>query len=373
LKFSFATAGLLLGLAAAAQSGPAAAPAPPAGAFEFSSDDAKQQLGLPKYALEQCRGGQGFFCDFLAGLLQAMDKRRLPALFSTDLGLDELATRAFEADCGKGNTYGCFQLGMKLKGLRRDGAAEKKFQRAVRISEAACAKQYWPGCLLLLVLSRASDATPAGEAKQADTLRLACAGGFAPACRHPAVEDFFTAMNSGAGLGQLGGASLLWLCGQGGAAHCALLGWTDLLGMPGADPDPAAALGHFQRACELGDGMGCQMRGLLYRTGLGVEKNPAEMNRALARACELKMGCACFTLAADLWDEMALKMKDPPRAFKLLTDSCAADDGAGCALLAKLYLTGSGAPQDPAKGKALIEQACRLKFEPACQILAKSG
>jgi TPR repeat protein len=290
--------GLLLGPAAAfAQSAPASAPAPSAGAAEISGGEMTLQLGLPQYALEQCRGGQGFFCEFLAGLLQSLDKRRLPESFSTDLRLDELAARAFEADCGQGNTYGCFQLGMRLKGQSRDAAAEKTFQRAVRICTAACTKKYWPGCLLLLSLSRDADATPAGEAKRKEFLKRSCEGGFAPACQHPATEEFFTAMNSGSGPSQLGGASLEWLCGLGGASHCALLGWTELLGMPGPNPDSAAALGHFQKACDLGDGMGCAMLARMHLAGEATPKNPEQARALMQKACLLKFEPACQALA----------------------------------------------------------------------------
>ncbi len=360
---------LMLGSFIHAQSAPS--PPPATGAAELSTADSKQLLGLPKYALEQCRGGNGYFCDFLSGMLHTIDKSRLPDQFSTDLPLDELSARAFDSDCSKGITYGCFQQGMRLKDGDRAGADEEKFQRAVRVCEAACAKKYWPGCLLLLAISQSSDPTPQGDARRESTLSLACEGGFPPACQYPAPKAFFTALNSGAGLGQLGSASLLWLCDHGSPSHCALLGWSHYMGIPGVKADHAAALGHFQQACDKGDGMGCQMLGYSYRFGLGAGKDPAAMNRALARACELKMGYSCMTLGGDLWNAATRKWNDPKQAFKLLTRSCEAENGEGCALLAKMHRIGDGTARNPVKGKALLEKACQLKFEPACQSPAK--
>lgn len=367
---------LLLGSYSNAQSAPATAAspgsAPASGASELSTAETKQLLGLPKYALEQCRSGNGFFCDFLSGMLRTIDKSRLPDLFSADLKLDELAERAFDADCSKGLTFGCFQLGMRLKDRSRVGADEEKFQRAVRVCEAACAKKYWPGCLLSLAISQSTDATPQGDARRESALSLACEGGFPPACQYPAPKAFFTALNSGAGLGQLGSASMLWLCNQGHPSHCALLGWSYYMGIPGVKEDRAAALGYFQQACDKGDGMGCQMLGYSTRFGLGTGKDPDAMNRWLTRACELKMGYACMTLGGDLWNAATRKWQDPKQAFKLLTRSCEAENGPGCALLAKMHRVGDGTPRDPAKGKALLEKACRLKFELACQPLSKN-
>lgn len=348
----------------------ASAPAPPAGAKDFSTTDMQQTLGLPKYALEQCRAGRGFFCDFLSGLLYTADKSRLPEAFSADLKLEELSARAFQADCDADDVYGCFQAGMKLKSQGQDPAAGK-FQRAVKVCEQACAKQIWPGCLLPLAISKSSDTSPGGDAKRAAYLRRACEGGFAPACQHPAPDAFFTAMNSGAGLGQMGAASLLWLCEQGPAAHCALLGWSEFTGMPGVKEDRAAALRHFHMACDKGDGMGCQMAGVAHRFGMGTEKNPAEAVRGFTRACELKLGYACFNLGADLLDPATRRPTDPAKAFKLLTAACDGDNGAGCGLLAKLHQNGDGTARDPEKARALLRKACQLKYAPACQPAAK--
>jgi uncharacterized protein len=46
-----------------------------------------------------------------------------------------------------------------------------------------------------------------------------------------------------------------------------------------------------------------------------------------------------------------------------------AQDGTSCLYLARMYHTGDGVPRNEQKANALLEEACGLGIQPACEML----
>jgi TPR repeat protein len=56
-------------------------------------------------------------------------------------------------------------------------------------------------------------------------------------------------------------------------------------------------------------------------------------------------------------------------AARWLQKAADGQDGPSCYYLARLYRVGDGVPQDEQRANALIEKACALGVQPACDLL----
>jgi TPR repeat protein len=63
---------------------------------------------------------------------------------------------------------------------------------------------------------------------------------------------------------------------------------------------------------------------------------------------------------------------DPAAAIPWLQKAVDAQDGQSCLYLSKLYHLGEGVPQDEPRAVALLEKACNLGVQPACDLLKQS-
>jgi TPR repeat protein len=124
-----------------------------------------------------------------------------------------------------------------------------------------------------------------------------------------------------------------WACGQ--------AGWAYHQG-EGAPENDERALELFRHGCEKSMDKSewcCGMAGILYAEGQGVPKDPVEGARWMAKGCD--------TL-------------DPKRA-----------DDQSCNRLGLLYVAGTGVPRDLARARSYFRRACDLKYQAACDNLAK--
>ncbi|WRE99240.1 sel1 repeat family protein [Helicobacter pylori] len=53
---------------------------------------------------------------------------------------------------------------------------------------------------------------------------------------------------------------------------------------------------YFEKACDLNNGMGCSLLGILYGSGKGVEKNLTKATYFYSKACKLGSQKACEAL-----------------------------------------------------------------------------
>lgn len=96
--------------------------------------------------------------------------------------------------------------------------------------------------------------------------------------------------------------------------------------------DFSKARKYFEKACDLNNGGGCGVLGVLYENGEGVEKNSKKAAQFYSKACDLK-------------------------------------EGDGCGTLGGLYYNGNGVKQDFKKAVALFKKACKLGYKKACEML----
>ena len=82
-----------------------------------------------------------------------------------------------------------------------------------------------------------------------------------------------------------------------------------------AQTPPRSTLAALQAACNRGDARACYDLGDGYERGIGVAKDSARAVPFLVRACDLRIGDACYR-AGTLLDS-ASGAPDLPRAFQL--------------------------------------------------------
>ena len=141
-------------------------------------------------------------------------------------------------------------------------------------------------------------------------------------------------------------------------------------GKPHAGPTllKMAAFGASQ-----GNATAFEIMGELHAEGKQVPRNPAVAARYFAKACELGNADGCRNLARlylagePMPDDVAARALD-----KLEQQQGAAADGEGSFVLGRAYETGRGRPPDPARARALYEDACRRGYSEACRRLQES-
>jgi TPR repeat protein len=157
-------------------------------------------------------------------------------------------------------------------------------------------------------------------------------------------------------------------CAKGSAEDCLELGARYLRGEAGVSKDEPKAADLFLKACDGGSSTGCEFYAKMLRDGRGVPKDEAKALTLLGKACDGGAAGACTSVGL-----AALKAGDTSVAVAKLSQACAAKEGLGCASLGAMYLHGNGVEKDLAKAKPLLEQACALKVDVACDRVKEIG
>ncbi|HZS39181.1 MAG TPA: tetratricopeptide repeat protein [Polyangia bacterium] len=148
-------------------------------------------------------------------------------------------------------------------------------------------------------------------------------------------------------------------CHAGTAAACEDLAGMYLLGR-GVPKDDAKAAQYFQAACNGGVAFSCEMIGKMYRDGRGVAKDEARGYQLLTKACDDGSAGACTSVGLDVMK------RDQAAGVRLLTKACDGKDKLGCMGLGGLYLHGNGVRKDVKRAKEILQKACALGAQPAC-------
>ncbi len=261
-----------------------------------------------------CDGGDAIGCNNLAAQYQrgigvARDPARALALYR----------RA----CDGGAPAGCVNLGTFYEdgaGVARDEA------KAAALYRGACDRGSRMGCNNLGLLYHDGHGVPRDPARAADLFRRACDDGELPACIN--LGDLY---ERGAGVAR--------------------------------DGDQAVAL--YRRACAGESSKGCAA---LQRLGVAPPE-PALVERALERDCRARDWAVCNRLGVEL------TARDPPdyaRAQALFAVACDNADAEACFHLGVLHLRGDGVVHDEARGRDLVDRACRGHFTEACRFLGRA-
>ncbi len=131
----------------------------------------------------------------------------------------------------------------------------------------------------------------------------------------------------------------------------------------------------LQKSCDLGLPAGCAELGYHLQAGRLTTPDLVAAERHLAWACERRHGLACSNLGMMLLERGAATgaKADLARAVSLWKAACEdLDSGVSCLNLGKVLIEGlPGLPADPKAGVGLMEKACRLSVQPACDALKK--
>ncbi|WP_096328831.1 tetratricopeptide repeat protein [Nannocystis exedens] len=124
----------------------------------------------------------------------------------------------------------------------------------------------------------------------------------------------------------------------------------------------------FTRACDGGVAESCDRLGYV---AMALKAPRAEVQKVWQRGCDLGHGPACRVLAGDF---LAGAAPDLARGRGLLDRACKLGDAFGCGSLADSYLKPRGgaapAPDEIARGVAVLKEACASRRRYACREVA---
>lgn len=160
-------------------------------------------------------------------------------------------------------------------------------------------------------------------------------------------------------------------CDASHANACTRLGLR-YAGGDGVPTDEARALALYQKACDAGDGEGCQVAGatLLY-TGDPAAKG--YFNRAAylyRRACDAGDGASCGELGVIVEAGSHGEPKNAEHAARLYRKGCEAGHATSCFYLGMAYDDGKGVPRSAAETARWYEKACDLGDPDSCGLAA---
>lgn len=158
------------------------------------------------------------------------------------------------------------------------------------------------------------------------------------------------------------------------AAACVTLGHARLAGKGGLKVDGAGAVAAWDTACTLQRAEGCTLAAdaMFGKVGQGTKADAVRANEWLRKACELRVGAACFRAGQELL-RGGLIAKDAPAGLALVEKGCDANDANACTQLAALYREGSSVlDKDLVKAASLLQRACDLKSPQGCLELGVS-
>ncbi|HVZ31751.1 MAG TPA: tetratricopeptide repeat protein [Polyangiaceae bacterium] len=158
-------------------------------------------------------------------------------------------------------------------------------------------------------------------------------------------------------------------CNKG--AECNRLGVAAAQGAQGARQDPALAVQLYQRACDLGDGSGCNNLGLAFQSGRGVRQDDARALDSFELGCSRDSAEACSNQGA-MYEQgrgVAVNLGD---ATRLYTQACRHGSALGCSNLGVLYAEGRGVAQDRAEALRLFTESCDAGSSIGCNNLAQA-
>lgn len=224
-----------------------------------------------------------------------------------------------------------------------------------------------------------------GRGGAADTSRAialfesGCAQGVKPACAHEALmrlaweDDGEAVSRAFAALGEAERERLRGLysadCDSGAMRACFHLGVLQEGGLA-APKDTAAALERLSTSCNAGVARACYREGKLMESGPPGYRDVMQARELYRQACNGSDQDACYALGVSLLGAEGASNRE--QAEKRFVLACESQHPGACRELGKMHLGGKAAAPDAAKGKSLLEQACKGGDAEACA-LTKGG
>lgn len=204
-----------------------------------------------------------------------------------------------------------------------------------------------------LALSSGSAMAQSQPTENVATLNMACGRNDYDACRKLGL---LFAYGQSVPVNRIAAARFLAIACDGNAkANCTTYGMF-LQTATGGQPDYAGAMVAYGKACDAGDGDGCNKLSQHYYYGWGVTRNVEQSNRLLERACQMNDGNSCGVLGAR---RMTDKNAPPtPEVLRLQERACELNLATSCGILAGWYYAGIGVPKDHDWAYAMGLKAC---------------
>jgi TPR repeat protein len=295
--------------------------------------------------------------------------------------LRQRAAAGFEAGCGAGDGYACLVLGeltIAGRGVTKSTAkATQLFAQARPLLEQQCAAKSAKACAALSIMVHRGLGGAKDPAHGTEVLAEACDLGDLASCRlaartwadgpgeREAPQDAARAE-----------APFAKACALGDARGC----HADARILAAAGKHPEALLLE-QKACDAGDGDGCDALGTMMFSGEGTDANPKGAKALFEREVELR-AAACARGSGGDCDELAQNYRSRAQGVKIdpakaqeLEDSAMKAWQAGCdaglwtdCLAIRTRLEKEPMP-DPKRIRALRERECSLGYEHSCRRL----
>lgn len=135
--------------------------------------------------------------------------------------------------------------------------------------------------------------------------------------------------------------------------------------LSGSRVDCVQLKNYYQHQCESGDSSSCLNVGVMYKNGLGLEKNSQQAATFFRQACIAQNMNGCYNLASLYLNGIGV-IKDEKRAFDLYEKSCKNTNGTLCVNLGKMYAEGTGTIKNPQKALAIYQVSCEAGEVIAC-------
>lgn len=271
------------------------------------------------------------------------------------------AVAYFGAACDKGFGAGCAGLGNRYD---QGEGVPKDARRAAELWQKACDLDHAGGCTSLGFAYDTGAGVPKDPVRANEFYRRGCAAGSLAGC-----HDLAMSLRDGDGVAKdVAKAAELFKRACDGDYANACSGLAELHrdgALPGGEQEATAL---FQKACDLGDGVGCRNVGIRFRYGRGATPDPIRAAAAYKRGCELGEMMACNGLG-DVHEKGDLGKPDYAQAMAYYTKACEGGAAIGCSGVGDLYFVGKGVPRSATRAIDAYRRACRGGHAGACDKL----
>ena len=136
--------------------------------------------------------------------------------------------------------------------------------------------------------------------------------------------------------------------------------------------DYANAFKLYKKACDGGVELGCANLGLLYESGLGVQKDPRKAIELYKNGCNKGGAHSCYNLG-NAYRKGEIVAQDYQLAMSAYVNACEAGDVPSCANIGAMYELGLGVEKDEMKAYHIYKVACFRGLNKACPQMKRLG
>ena len=127
----------------------------------------------------------------------------------------------------------------------------------------------------------------------------------------------------------------------------------------------AVAVPLLQKACDMGNGVGCFNLASMLASDEIVAKDPARSTASFIRACDLGEVRGCLGAGMAHYEGAGVT-KDPAKALRLFDRACDLGNAEACKNVGVLYWEGTDVAQDREAAIRYFKKACDGGFQPSC-------